>query len=74
MHQLHILEVSTAAWTPQPTGPQQRILASDIRIYCPSVEYICFWSGGGRTLWVLDGNDWSYHSDNLQLDALWKAR
>ncbi|KAI6041427.1 hypothetical protein EDC04DRAFT_2565716 [Pisolithus marmoratus] len=77
MHQLRVLEVNTAAWTPQPTGIQQRILASEIRVYCPSIEYVCFWTGGGRTLWILDGNDWSYHSDNahhLQLDALWKAR
>ncbi|KAL4070046.1 hypothetical protein V8B97DRAFT_582976 [Scleroderma yunnanense] len=77
MRQLRVLEVNTAAWTPQPMGMQQRILASDIHIYCPSLEYVCFWTGGSRTLWVLDGNDWSYHSDNehhLQLDALWKAR
>ncbi|KAI5989003.1 hypothetical protein EDD15DRAFT_2285748 [Pisolithus albus] len=77
MHQLRMLEVSTAAWTPQPTGIQQRILASEIRVYCPSIEYVCFWTGGGRTLWILDGNDWNYHSDNghhTTLDALWKAR
>ncbi|KAI6030772.1 hypothetical protein F5J12DRAFT_713243, partial [Pisolithus orientalis] len=74
---LRILEANIAAWTLQPSGTQQRILASEIRVYYPFMEYVCFRTGGGRTLWIPDGNDWSHHLDNghhTPLDALWKAR
>ncbi|KIJ60312.1 hypothetical protein HYDPIDRAFT_99133 [Hydnomerulius pinastri MD-312] len=77
MHQLRMLEVDVTSWTPQPTGMLQRGLAAEIRIYCPSIEHICFWAGAGRTLWAIDGNDWSYHSESgqhSQLDGLWKTR
>ncbi|KAH7885154.1 hypothetical protein F5I97DRAFT_1338847 [Phlebopus sp. FC_14] len=77
MHHLRTLEVETTAWTPQPAGVIPRILAAEVRIYCPSIEYICFWMRSGRTLWIVDGNDWSYHSEtgqHSQFDGLWKTR
>ncbi|KAF9220524.1 hypothetical protein BS17DRAFT_316837 [Gyrodon lividus] len=76
MHQLRVLEVDVTSWTPQPTGILQRALAAELHIYSPSIEYICFWARATRTLWVVDGNDWSCHSENgqhSQFDALWKA-
>ncbi|KIK98531.1 hypothetical protein PAXRUDRAFT_133987 [Paxillus rubicundulus Ve08.2h10] len=76
VNQLRILEVDVTSWTPQPTGILQRALAAEIRIYCPSIEYICFGAGATRTLWMVDGNDWSCHSEtgqHSQFDALWKA-
>lgn len=76
VNQLRILEVDVTSWTPQPTGILQRVFAAEIRIYCPSIEYICFGAGATRTLWMVDGNDWSCHSEtgqHSQFDALWKA-
>jgi len=76
MHQLRVLEVDITSWAPPATGILQRAIAAEIRIYSPLIEYICFWAGATRTLWSVDGNDWSRHSEggqHLQFDALWKA-
>lgn len=77
MHQLRMLEVDVTSWIPKPTGALQRALAAELRIYSPSIEYICFWAGATRTLWAVDGNDCVHHTEtvqNAQFDALWKTR
>lgn len=77
LRQLRVLEVDLTLWVPPATGVLQRAIAAEIRIYSPLIEYVCFWAGGTRTLWGVDGNDWSCHSESAQhaqLDALWKAR
>ncbi|KAF8133368.1 hypothetical protein EV363DRAFT_1162570 [Boletus edulis] len=76
MPQLRVLEVDVTSWTPPTTGTVQRVIAAEIRIYAPLIEYICFWAGATRTLWAVDGNDWSCHSESgqhSQFDALWKT-
>ncbi|KAG9315522.1 hypothetical protein JVU11DRAFT_3137 [Chiua virens] len=77
LRQLQVLEVDVTSWSPPAKGLLQRAIAADIRIYTPLIEYICFWAGTTRTLWGLDGNDWSCHSESgqhSQFDALWKTR
>ncbi|KAG8214808.1 hypothetical protein J3R82DRAFT_9954 [Butyriboletus roseoflavus] len=73
---LRVLEVDVTSWVPPAAGVLQRAIAAEIRIYSPLMEYICFWAGTTRTLWAVDGNDWSCHSESGQhshFDALWKT-
>ncbi|KAF8549742.1 hypothetical protein OG21DRAFT_1488298 [Imleria badia] len=77
MHHLRVLELDLSSWAPPATGILQRAIAAEIRIFAPLIEYVCFWAGATRTLWGVDGNDWSCHSESgqhSQFDALWKAR
>jgi len=46
MHNLRIMELDLTKWDPQPTGALQKILTTELRIFCPSVEFIAFWVGG----------------------------
>ncbi|KAH7927644.1 hypothetical protein BV22DRAFT_260734 [Leucogyrophana mollusca] len=75
MYKLRTLELDIARWSPQPTGALQRALTTELRVYRPSLECVCFWIGANRTLWVLDGDRWDFQSEtgqHPQLDALWR--
>jgi len=76
MHHLRDLELDVSRWSPLPTGSLQRMLTTELHIYCLSIEKIIFRTGTNRTLWYFDGNEWNSHSDDGQhmlIDGLWKA-
>ncbi|KAG1720777.1 hypothetical protein EDB19DRAFT_1646904 [Suillus lakei] len=72
------LEVDVSRWSPLPnTGSLQRMLATELHTYCPSIEHIILRTGSNRTLWYFDGNEWNVHSEtgqHLLIDGLWKTR
>jgi hypothetical protein len=75
MHNLRIMELDLTKWDPQPTGALQKILTTELRIFCPSVEFIAFWVGGTRFFWTLDGDNWTYHYEtgqNIRFEPIWK--
>lgn len=77
MHQLRDLELDVTRWSPLPTGLLQRMLTTELHIYCPSMEHVIFRTGTNRTLWYLDGNEWNTHAENGQhqlIERLWKSR
>ncbi|KAG1739450.1 uncharacterized protein EDB91DRAFT_1053866 [Suillus paluster] len=78
MHNLRDLEVDVSRWSPLPnTSSLQRMLTTELHIYCPSIEHIILRTGTNRTLWYFDGNEWNVHSENgqhLLIDGLWKTR
>lgn len=77
MHHLRDLELDVTRWSPLPTGLLQRMLTTELHIYCPSIEHVIFRAGTNRTLWYLDGNEWNTHSENGQhqlIERLWKGR
>ncbi|KAG1810894.1 uncharacterized protein BJ212DRAFT_1278610 [Suillus subaureus] len=78
MHNLRDLEVDVSRWSPLPnTGSLQRMLATELHTYCPSIEHIIFRTGSSRILWYFDGNEWNVRSENgqhLLVDGLWKSR
>lgn len=77
MHHLRDLELDVTRWSPVPTGLLQRMLTTELHIFCPSIEHIIFRTGTNRTLWYFDGNEWNIHSENGQhqlIDRLWTGR
>jgi hypothetical protein len=76
MHHLRDLEFDVTRWSPLPTGLLQRMLTTELHIYCPSIEHVIFRTGTNRTLWYFDGNEWNAHSENGQqlTEKLWKGR
>ncbi|KAH7913364.1 hypothetical protein BJ138DRAFT_639747 [Hygrophoropsis aurantiaca] len=75
MHNLQTLELDIAQWSPHPTGVLQRCLPAELRIYRPTLEYVCVWVGTNRTLWILDGDRWNFHSESgqhPQLENFWR--
>jgi hypothetical protein len=75
MHNLRDLEIDVSRWSPLPnTGSLQRMLATELHIYCSSLEHIILRTGSNRTLWYFDGNEWnvSENGQHLLVDGLWK--
>lgn len=73
---LQILEVEMSHWEPQPThAAAQRILASEFRTYCPSLQMVVFRIGHHHTTWVYVRDEWT-HEDGIPRsardDTLWR--
>lgn len=69
------MELDITKWDPQPTGALQKIITTELRIFCPSVEIIAIWSGANRFLWSLEGDQWTYQFEtgqNSRFEPIWK--
>ncbi|KZT22848.1 hypothetical protein NEOLEDRAFT_1171126 [Neolentinus lepideus HHB14362 ss-1] len=75
LHYLRVFEVELHMWSPQPPVNMQRSLASELRIYCPSLEMVAMWLPQNRRFnWHVDPEtgDWSYYLQQGQQDSLWR--
>lgn len=53
---LHTVELEVSEWEPAPTRPAMRALASELRLYCPSIKCFIFVQEFERTVvHVLNG-------------------
>jgi len=66
MHYLRFIELDVSRWNPQPNTAAQRALASELRVYCPSIRFLIFWAGANRFFWNLDGEEWHCRIDSNQ--------
>lgn len=76
LNQLQVLEVEASHWDPQPShAAAQRVLASELRIFCPSLRLVVFWIGHRHTPWAYVGDEWTREeskSTSAQEDTLWR--
>ncbi|CCL99768.1 uncharacterized protein FIBRA_01790 [Fibroporia radiculosa] len=47
MRNLEIIDLDLTAWMPPPIDIFQRMLATELRTFCPSLNYILFWMKSG---------------------------
>jgi hypothetical protein len=76
MHNLRVLELDITKWDPQPPPLMQNILTTELRVFCPSVEFIAFWVGMSRFCWSLQENNWMYQPETGQSargEPIWKT-
>ncbi|GBE85459.1 hypothetical protein BKA93DRAFT_828851 [Sparassis latifolia] len=73
---LHVLEVDVFNWEPQPVEVFQRMLASELRIYCPSLRYVSFWVGQHHLIWHCVDEEWTschFSPRHPQNETLWRT-
>lgn len=76
MHRLRIIELDVARWNPLPNPlAVQRVLADELRVFCPSLLVIVFWVGSTtRVRWSVNETD----SEEAQLygggHGMWQSR
>lgn len=76
MHELRVLEINITNWEPQLLGPFQKVLVSELRIYCPSIQRIAIWTNYNRCDWILDGDIWNHGFEtgqNSRVEQIWKT-
>lgn len=72
---LRAMEIDITKWDPQPTGILQKVITTELRMFCPSVEVIAIWVGLNRFLWSLEGDNWGYlfeTGQNSRFEPIWK--
>ena len=73
LRQLRAIELEVTDWDPAPQPAGMRALASELRLYCPSVNYVVFVQEFERTVVrVINGIctvDHAYSADNLWRDV-----
>jgi hypothetical protein len=76
MHNVRVMELEISKWDPSPLPPLHNILTTELRIYCPTVEFIAFWVGMNRFCWILEENTWAYQPETGQsarFEPIWKT-
>jgi hypothetical protein len=76
MHNLRVMELDITKWDPQLPAHLQNILAAELRVFCPSAEFIAFWVGMSRFCWSLEGDIWTYQAEAGQSgrsEPIWKT-
>ncbi|GJF00220.1 hypothetical protein PsYK624_165000 [Phanerochaete sordida] len=76
---LETLQVDVAHWQNSPMMPHAyRLLATELRTYCPTLNRIVFWQGVSETIWRCDedGGQWKGESvpgpRYAQRESLWR--
>ena len=74
---LQILEVEISHWEPQPIHAiPQRILATELHTYCPSLQMLVFRIGHLHATWVNLRDEWTHEdggSRSSRDDTLWRT-
>lgn len=53
MHYLSSIELDIGKWAPAPNIPAgQRVLAGELRMFCPSIKTVVFWMGSTKVRWT----------------------
>lgn len=78
MHHLHSVEVDISRWPGGPgssTPAVQRLLADELRVYCPSLRLIVFWlSPATRVRWTVNGGRGARAQQFGAAHDLWQTR
>ncbi|THH09489.1 hypothetical protein EW146_g8672, partial [Bondarzewia mesenterica] len=74
---LSSLEVDLTRWLPQPSAPLQRVVATELRMYCPTLQVFIVWYGSHRFVWQLkdDGGegDWKLRMESAGDGVGWEV-
>ncbi|KAK2465798.1 hypothetical protein APHAL10511_002342 [Amanita phalloides] len=57
MHYVRTIELDIHRWQPLPNPSAQRALATEIRMYRPTVQLVVLWVGQTRIRWMLQERD-----------------
>ncbi|EIW81583.1 hypothetical protein CONPUDRAFT_105008 [Coniophora puteana RWD-64-598 SS2] len=66
MRHLRVLELDVSRWFPQPVGMIQRLIITELRAYCPTLEIVSIWCGHNQNTWALEGDHWRNRSERAQ--------
>ena len=74
---LEILQVDVSHWTNAPVPySMQRVVATELRTYCPTIKQFVFWHGNNQTIWRFDREQWVYQQPPgpryVARDILWR--
>ncbi|KIM36539.1 hypothetical protein M413DRAFT_288418 [Hebeloma cylindrosporum] len=68
MHSLQSIELDVGRWNPPPYAkPSQRVLISELCLFCPSLKVVMLWMGHTRARWAWVNNQWHSFIDPRQL-------
>lgn len=74
---LECLQLDVSHWTNAPLVPyMQRMVATELRTYCPSLCQFVFWHGTNQTLWRFEREQWTFQQfpgpRHVTRDGLWR--
>ena len=73
LRDLYAVELEVTDWEPSPSPQAMRALASELRLYCPSVEVFVFVQDFERTLIrVRNGYCTIDYDSAYSLDSIWR--
>lgn len=55
---LETIDLDVSFWDPQPVDVYQRMLAAELRTYCPSLQCVGFWVGQHHIIWFCQDEEW----------------
>ncbi|EPS95557.1 hypothetical protein FOMPIDRAFT_157550 [Fomitopsis schrenkii] len=58
-YKLEMLELDVTGWLPQPIDAYQRMLAAELRTFCPRIAYVGFWINSTQYSWFYREEEWS---------------
>ena len=56
---LEMVELDVSSWVPQPIETFQRMLATELRTFCPRIVYVSFWINTNQYSWFYRDDEWS---------------
>ncbi|KZT69537.1 hypothetical protein DAEQUDRAFT_669481 [Daedalea quercina L-15889] len=59
LYRLELLELDVTAWLPQPHESYQRMLAAELRTFCPKINYVGFWIANHHFCWFYQDDEWT---------------
>lgn len=72
LRQLHTIELEVSDWDPVPTPQALRALASELRLYCPTVTCVVFVQDFERTVVRARTNGICFVDVETNADNLWR--
>ncbi|EMD39481.1 hypothetical protein CERSUDRAFT_121752 [Gelatoporia subvermispora B] len=58
LHSLENIEVDVSRWDPPPSEPFQRMIAAELRVYCPTLRRVIFVILQQEHLWYCRNEEW----------------
>ena len=58
-YKLEMVEFDVTTWLPQPIESYQRMLAAELRTFCPGVVCVTFWINSNQFSWFYREDEWT---------------
>ncbi|KAH9831430.1 uncharacterized protein C8Q71DRAFT_303444 [Rhodofomes roseus] len=75
LYSLELIELDVTAWAPQPYDCYQRMLAAELRTFCPKIAYVGLWIGNLHCVWIYQDEEWTSTRASGRLpqqETLWR--
>lgn len=58
-YNLEMVDLDVSTWLPQPIESYQRMLAAELRTFCPRIMRVTFWISSNQFCWYFREDEWT---------------